>query len=74
MMREVFTSRRRTLLAARIPAYFIPRCIWGRMPERRVRRAWKSSLKNSPRKRVNERRYPVGLRKKPRNAWLSPIL
>ena len=42
--------------AARMPAYLGPRCIWGWIPDRRVRRAWKSSLTNSPRNSVNERR------------------
>ena len=54
--RATLTSRSRTLLAARMPAYFSPRCICGRIPDRRVRRAWVSSLRNSPRNSVNERR------------------
>ena len=56
MISDAFMSRSRTLLAARIPAYFKPRCIWGWTPERRVRRAWKRSLTNSARNIVNERR------------------
>src|SRR3954470_1147381 len=72
MTREVLTSRRRTLLAARMPAYLSPRCIWGCTADRRVRRAWKRSLRNSPRNRVNDRRYPLGLKKKLKNALLSP--
>ena len=49
-------SRRNTLLAARMPAYLSPRCICGRIPARRVRRAWNSSLTNSPMNIVTERR------------------
>ena len=57
MISDVFTSRRRTLLAARMPAYFKPRCICGSDPATgRVRRAWIRSLMNSPRNIVNERR------------------
>ena len=56
MISETLTSRSRTLLAARMPAYFSPRCICGWMPERRVRRAWMRSLTNSARNIVNERR------------------
>src|SRR3954447_4297908 len=73
MIRATLTSRRRTLLAARMPAYFIPRCICGRTPDLRVRRAWKSSFMNSPRNSVNERRYPVGLKKNDMKALLSPM-
>ena len=56
MISDTFTSRSSTLLAARMPAYFKPRCIWGWIPDRRVRRAWIRSLMNSPMNSVNERR------------------
>ncbi len=56
MISDMFMSRRRTLLAARMPAYFMPRCICGWMPDRRVRRAWIRSVMNSPMNIVNERR------------------
>jgi hypothetical protein len=56
MISDVLMSRRRTLLAARMPAYLNPRCICGVTPERTVRRAWKRSLMNSPTNIVNERR------------------
>ena len=72
MISDTFTSRSRTLLAARIAAYLRSRCICGWMPERAVRLAWIRSLMNSPKNIENDRMYPLGLKKKPRKAWLSP--